>query len=256
MPIPNCCGTFGYHLTSLPVVYPESKPAEWPTTFEEREKRLQKEYSCVENLNQERISPSDTSVLLKTRRITPATEASSASVARTSRLFQCPLCSYWSKKKANLTRHISLHSLSSPAPPQARYCAKCDVQFSLYRNYQYKTCSRFIDPASTQQVQHQQPQNQQHHPIALPNEPRSSGSINTTTAVTSESESRDFINTSSSPVTSESGFNMVLNQPLYTAPGTGLTPAGNMIPPNPSTPPESNSDSQGGNVISNLHGDA
>ncbi|GIY79566.1 hypothetical protein CEXT_724591 [Caerostris extrusa] len=70
----------------------ESKPAESPTTFEEREKRLQKEYSCVENLNQERISPSDTS--LKIRRTTPAAEASSASVAKMSRLFKCPYCNY------------------------------------------------------------------------------------------------------------------------------------------------------------------
>ncbi|GIZ04185.1 zinc finger protein ush, partial [Caerostris extrusa] len=104
-------------------------------------------------------------------------------------------------------------------------------------------------PTPTQQLQ--QHQNQQHHSTAMPNQPSSPGSNNTTTAITLESESRDFITTSSFPVTSESesGFNMVPNQPLYTAPGTGLTPAGNMIMQNPSTTPESNSNSQGGNVI-------
>ncbi|GIY28223.1 hypothetical protein CDAR_58801 [Caerostris darwini] len=56
----------------------ESKPAECPTTFEEREKRLQKEHSCVENLNQERTSPSDTSFLVKRRRICPECLTSSS----------------------------------------------------------------------------------------------------------------------------------------------------------------------------------
>ncbi|GIY38075.1 hypothetical protein CDAR_399321 [Caerostris darwini] len=186
----------------------KSKPAERPTTFEGREKRLQKEYSCVENLNQKRISPSDTSFLVKRRSITPAKEASSAAVARMLRFFKCPFCSYGSKWKSDLNRH-----------------------------------------------QLQQPQNQQHYPTAVPNQPRSPGSnTTTTTASTSESESK--------------GFSMVLNQPLYAAVSTcasipvpcpygaggGLSPAavsipaGNMISPNPSTTPESNSDSQGGNV--------
>ncbi|GIY28209.1 hypothetical protein CDAR_58721 [Caerostris darwini] len=52
-------------------IYFTSKPAESPTTFEEREKRLQKEYSCVDNLNEQRISPNDTSFLVKRRRISP-----------------------------------------------------------------------------------------------------------------------------------------------------------------------------------------
>ncbi|GIY30936.1 hypothetical protein CEXT_752391 [Caerostris extrusa] len=128
-------------------------------------------------------------------------------------------------------------------------------------------------PTLTQQLQ--QPQNQEHHPIALPNQSRSPGSNNTivvTSESESESESRDFINSSPISVTSESesGFNMGLNQPLYTAiatsaltlvpcsyaadgglsSGTGVTtPAGNMIIQNPSTTPKSNSDSQGGIVI-------
>ncbi|GIY79569.1 c2H2-type domain-containing protein [Caerostris extrusa] len=130
----------------------ESKPTESPTTFEEREKRLQKEYSCVENLNQERISPSDTSFLVKRRRITPATEASSASAARMSRLFKCPYCSYSSDKKASLTRHVRMHGASPgadglvdlplPTPPLARYCANCDIQFASYKNYQVSFCKR------------------------------------------------------------------------------------------------------------------
>ncbi|GIY30928.1 c2H2-type domain-containing protein [Caerostris extrusa] len=120
----------------------ESKPAESPTTFEEREKRLQKEYSCVENLNQERIPPSDTSFLVMRRRSTPAEEASSASVARMSPLFQRPFCSYWSKKKANPTLHINVHRdspdelVDSPlrTPRLDRYCAKCDIQFASYKS--------------------------------------------------------------------------------------------------------------------------
>ncbi|GIY28201.1 hypothetical protein CDAR_58671 [Caerostris darwini] len=114
-------------------------------------------------------------------------------------------------------------------------------------------------PTPTQQLQEQQRQNQQQHPTAVSNQPRFPGcnttTNTTTTAVTSESESK--------------GFNMVLYQPLYAAvstsasilvpcsyvaggglsPITGFTPSANMITPNPSTTPESNSGSQGGNVI-------
>ncbi|GIY28213.1 hypothetical protein CDAR_58751 [Caerostris darwini] len=211
------------------------------------------------------------------------------------RLFKCPYCSYSSDRQARLIRHVSLvHGVSPLAdtlldsplttPSLDRYCVKCDIQFASYKSYQIHKghyCStrhvpESIDssssPTPTQQLQ-QHPQNQHHHPIALPKQPRSPGSNNTTLAVTSES--RDF-NSSSSPVTSESEslFNMVLNQPLYTAPGTAiststltlvscspaagggglstgtaLTPAGNMIIQNPSATPESDSDSQGGNVI-------
>ncbi|GIY79564.1 c2H2-type domain-containing protein [Caerostris extrusa] len=101
-------------------------------------KRLQKVYSCVENLNQERIPPSDTSFLVMRRRITPVTEASSASVARMSRrLFKCPYCRYSSDKKTNLTLHINVHrdspdehvDSSLRTPRLDRYCAKCDIQF-------------------------------------------------------------------------------------------------------------------------------
>ncbi|GIY38081.1 hypothetical protein CDAR_399351 [Caerostris darwini] len=286
----------------------ESKHAESPTTFEERAKRLQKECSCVENLNQERISPSDTS--LKIRRTTPAADASSASVARMSRLFKCPYCNYSSNKRTNLTLHVNGH----------KYCSNCDIHFTSNDNYQdhkehycstrpvlestsvaeassasvarmsrilikcpycsYSSdwpallsrhvhkeqyCStrhvpEFIDssssPTPTQQLQQQQPQNQQHHPIAVPNQPRSPGSNSTTTAAISEYESK--------------GVNMVLNKPLYAAistsplilvpcshaaaggglsPGTGCILAGNMIIQYASTTTESNSVSQGGNVI-------
>ncbi|GIY38089.1 hypothetical protein CDAR_399381 [Caerostris darwini] len=292
----------------------KSKLAESPTKFEEREKRQQKEYSCVENLNQERISPSDTS--LNIGRITPAAEGSSASVARMSRLFKCPYCNYSSKWKPNLTLHVNGHkhcancdikfdsnenflahkehncstrpdqesinssSLPTPTPsstPAAEassvpllfkcpYCSySSDWQARLNRHvHKVQYCSaRHVpessdsssSPTSTQQLQ--QPQNQQQHPTYVPNQPRFPGSNSTTTAATSESESES------------KGFNMVLNQPLYAAISTsplilvpcsyvaggglsllaGLIPAGNIIIPNPSTTPESNSDSQGGNVI-------
>ncbi|GIY28217.1 hypothetical protein CDAR_58771 [Caerostris darwini] len=186
------------------------------------------------------------------------------------RFFMCPFCCYWSNWKANLNRHVrGVHGdLPLSTPPLDRYCAKCDIQFALYENYQAHKknyCSirfvlEYIDsssyPTPTQQLQ--QPQNQQHHPVALPGQPRSPGS-NTTIVVISESES---------------GFNMALNQTLYTAistsasilvpcsyaagggghsPAAGLRPVGNMITPKPSITihhlPESNSDSQGGNVI-------
>ncbi|GIY28207.1 hypothetical protein CDAR_58701 [Caerostris darwini] len=124
----------------------ECKPAESPTTFVEREKSLQKAYSCIENLNQERISPSDTSFLVKRRRITPATEASSASVARMSRRFKCHYCDYSSNKKTNLTLHFSVHRNSLVADELAdspfippfpdRYFTTCNIQFGLYENYQ------------------------------------------------------------------------------------------------------------------------
>ncbi|GIY79568.1 zinc finger protein ush [Caerostris extrusa] len=134
--------------------------------------------------------------------------------------------------------------------------------FSSQKNFiavqdTFKNPSTPLPPQLPQHHHHhhqQQPQNQQHHSVAVPNQPRSPGST-TTTAATSESESK--------------GFNMVLNQPLYAAistsplilvpcsyvaggglsPAAGLIPAGNIIIPNPSTTPESNSDSQGGNVI-------
>ncbi|GIY38093.1 hypothetical protein CDAR_399401 [Caerostris darwini] len=64
------------------------------------------------------------------RRITPAAEGSSASVARMSRLFKCPYCNYSSNRKDNLTRHVNVHS------PLNRYCPKCDLQFASYKKYQ------------------------------------------------------------------------------------------------------------------------
>ncbi|GIY28225.1 hypothetical protein CDAR_58811 [Caerostris darwini] len=261
------------------------------------------------------------------------------------RFFKCPYCNYWSYRKDNLICHISgvhgdshvadgIEDLPLTIPHLDRYCAKCDIHFALYDNYlvhkehycNTRSVHEYIElsssPTPTQQLQQphnqvhhlialpnqprspgsnttivvtsesesesrdfinssssptptqqlQQLQHQKHHPIAQPNQPRSPGS-NNTIVVSSESESRDFINSSSTSVTSESesGFNMGLNHPLYTAiatsaltlvpcsyaagggglsPGTGVTtPAGNVIIQNPSTTPESNSDSQGGNVI-------
>ncbi|GIY43063.1 hypothetical protein CEXT_457921 [Caerostris extrusa] len=172
------------------------------------------------------------------------------------RLFKCPYCNYSSNRKTNLTLHVNGH----------KHCANCDIRFDSNENYRVhkeQYCStrhvpESIDssssPTSTQQLQ--QPQNQQQHPTSVPNQPRFPGSnTTTTTAVTSEYKSK--------------GFNMVLNQQIHSAistgplilvpcsyvaggglsPLAGLIPAGNIIIPNPSTTPESNSDSQGGNVI-------
>ncbi|GIY38077.1 hypothetical protein CDAR_399331 [Caerostris darwini] len=132
------------------------------------------------------------------------------------RLFKCPYYNYSSDWKSNLSRHVrEVHGNSSMAdelaylplrtPRLDRYCAKCDIQFASYKNYQAhkeQYCStghvpESIDssssPTPTQQLQEQQPQNQEHHPIALPNQPRFPGSnTTTTTAVTSEYKSKAF----------------------------------------------------------------
>ncbi|GIY28200.1 hypothetical protein CDAR_58661 [Caerostris darwini] len=116
-------------------------------------------------------------------------------------LFKCPYCNYSSKWKSNLTRHVRVHEDS----PLTSYSANCDIQFASNENYQAHKeyyCSTRPDQesidSSSSPTPTQQPQNQEHHPIALPNQPRSPGS-STPIVVTSESESRDFINSSSSP---------------------------------------------------------
>ncbi|GIY38083.1 hypothetical protein CDAR_399361 [Caerostris darwini] len=109
------------------------------------------------------------------------------------RLFKCPYCNYSLDWKSNLSRHVrEMHGDSSMADELA-YLPLRTPRLDLY-------C----------QLQQQQPQNQEHHPIALPNQPRFPGRNTTTITVTSESK----------------GFNMNL-----------------------STTPESNSDSQGAHAI-------
>ncbi|XP_055943145.1 zinc finger protein ush-like [Argiope bruennichi] len=249
----------------------DSRTIESPTTFEDREKQLQKEFPCAKNLHQETVGSNESPILAKRRRMTSANDAPVAST-RLTRLFKCPYCSYSSDKKASLTRHVRMHGASPsadghadmplPTPPMARYCTNCDIQFASYKNYQvhkefycstrhvHKTINPSTSPSSGQQLQ-QQLQTPQQQPVNLPNQPRSPENSTATT----ESDAK--------------GFNMVLNQPLYAAistsplilvpcsyvaggglsPAAGLIPAGNIIIPNPSTTPDSASDSQGGNVI-------
>ncbi|GFT38257.1 zinc finger protein ush, partial [Nephila pilipes] len=240
-----------------------------PIAFAEREKQLQKDCSSAKNPHHEIMATHESTPLAKRRRITSASDISAGSARR---LFKCTYCSYTSDKKASLTRHIRMHGTSPsadghndlplPTPPMARYCANCDIQFASFKNYQvhkeiycntrhvHRSTNSSSSPNPGQQLQHQS-QNQQSQSLVTSTQPKSPENA----VATTESESK--------------GYNMVLNQPLYAAistsplilvpcsyvaggglsPAAGLIPAGNIIIPNPSTTPESASDSQGGNVI-------
>lgn len=154
------------------------------------------------------------------------------------------------------------HDLPLPTPSMACYCANCDIQFASFEDYQvhkeiycntrhvHRSTNSSSSPNPGQQIQ-QQSQNQQPQSMVATTQTKSPENA----VATTESESR--------------GYNMVLNQPLYAAistnplillpfsggtgggqpPGARLIPARNVIFPIPSNPPESASDSQGGNAI-------
>ncbi|XP_054711107.1 zinc finger protein ush-like [Uloborus diversus] len=234
-----------------------------PSASEDGDTPTLKEHLSSKASHPELLPPDDSQTHSKRRRATSLNDLP-PTIAKHSRVFKCPYCSYSSDKKASLTRHIRMHGSSAgadgheiplPTPPMARYCANCDIQFASYKNYQvhkeFYCNTRHVHKSTNssspnQTQQHSQAPQKVQVGAALPVSAQTSQSPDV--ALQQQTET----------AASNKNYNVVLNhQPLYAAISTsplilvpcsyvaggglspGLVQAGNIVIP-PSSPEAAN----------------